>query len=101
MSFVPVRCLVDNVTNAVNAEVTTTTDHGYETDQVVRLIVPPAYGMDVYEQTRVVVTGSDTFVTEVDTSSQLPFVPPAYVPGAPAFTQAQCVPITGVEQNIL
>lgn len=101
MSFVPVHCLIDNVTNAYNASVTTSTDHGYETGQVVRVIVPPAYGMNVYEQTKIIVTGTDTFITEIDTTAQLPFVAPPYVPGSAPFTDAQVTPISGVEKNIL
>jgi len=42
--FVPKRRLLSNVTNALRAIVTTTEDQGYETGQIVRLIVPLAYG---------------------------------------------------------
>ena len=52
MTFVPVRQLIDDVTNEVNAEVTTVDDHGYLTGYVVRVIVPQAYGMNIYEQTK-------------------------------------------------
>jgi predicted HAD superfamily phosphohydrolase len=42
--FVLKRRLLSNVTNALRAIVTTTEDHGYETGQIVRLIVPLVYG---------------------------------------------------------
>lgn len=96
--FVPKRRLLSNVTNALRAIVTTTEDHGYETGQIVRLIVPLAYGMHLnYVQTQIVVLSPTTFETDVNTSNQLPFVEPTFPPG---FTEAQVVPISGVEDNI-
>ena len=101
MTFLPVRCLIEDVTQSTNAEVTTTTDHGYLSGMVVRVIVPPAYGMSVYETSSITVTGLDTFTTNIDTSSELPFVAPTFVANGQAFTEAQVVPVTGTEQNIL
>lgn len=96
--FVPKRRLLSNVTNALRAIVTTTEDHGYETGQIVRLIVPLAYGMHLnYVQAQIVVLSPTTFETDVNTSNQLPFVEPTFPPG---FTNAQVVPISGVEDNI-
>jgi len=100
MTFVPVRGLIDSVTNEVNAQVTTTTDHGYLTGYVVRVIVPPVYGMSLYNQANIVVTSPTTFTTDLDTSNQLPFVAPTFAANGQAFTPAQVVPISGTEVNV-
>lgn len=96
--FVPKRRLLSNVTNALRAIVTTIEDHGYETGQVVRLIVPLAYGMDLnYVQARINVLSNTEFETDVNTENLLPYVTPTFPPG---FTEAQVVPITGTTDNI-
>jgi hypothetical protein len=100
MTFVPVRQLIDDVTNEVNAEVTTVDDHGYLTGYVVRVIVPQAYGMNIYEQTKIVVTGTKTFTTTIDTSWQNDFVAPTFVANGQGFTEAQVIPISGTTDNV-
>lgn len=97
-TFAPQHNIVTAITNAENAQVTTATDHGYETGMVVRLIVPETYGMELFEQTSIVVTGATTFTTDIDTSNLDPFVDPALYPPQ-AYTQAQVTPITGTEMN--
>lgn len=97
-NFVPKRRSVTNVTNALNAVVTTSEDHGYSTGQIVRMIVPKAYGMSLsYIQTPIEVLSPTSFQTNINTSNQLTFVTPIF---PPAFTPAQVVPITGVVDNI-
>jgi hypothetical protein len=78
------------------ATVTTTTDHGYFQGQVVRLIVPPEYGMDIYyKQVKILDVPSDsTFTTDLNTTEQAAFVAPA-----DPFQEAQVVPMSGVEFN--
>lgn len=99
-NYIPVARLLANVTNDVFAVVTTTQDHGYLDGQYVRMIVPGVYGMVLdYVQTAIVVTGTTTFTTDIDTTLLKPFVAPSFT-GNNAFTQAQCVPITGMEWNI-
>lgn len=97
--FTPKRKLIADVTISATAEVTTTDPHGYQNGMVVRVNVPAAYGMSLYQQTKIVVTGDTTFQTTIDTLSQFPFVEPVF-DGTNPFTQAQVVPITGVEDNI-
>lgn len=96
--FVPKRRRISNVTQARYAVVTTSENHEFEDGQVVRLIVPAAYGMNInYVQTTIDVLSPTTFETNVDTRGQLPFVEPTF---PPAYTEAQVVPISGVENNI-
>ncbi len=98
--FVPKRRLISNVTNDVLAEVTTTENHGYETGYVVRVNVPEVYRMSLFAQAKIVVTGTTTFLTDIDTSNQPPFVAPVFVADGPGFTEAQVVPMSGVTDNI-
>ncbi len=97
-NFVPKARLIASVTISATAEVTTTEAHGYETGIVVRVIVPPVYGMKIYQQTSIIVTGLTTFLTNIDTRLQADFVAPVF--SGLAFNQAQVTPITGVEDNI-
>lgn len=99
-NFVPKRRLVADVTNSSQAEVTTDEDHNYQTGFVVKVIVPEVYGMTLYEQTTITVTGATTFLTTIDTTSQAPFSAPTFVAGGYGFTQAQIVPMSGVTDNI-
>lgn len=96
--FVPKRRLISNVTNAFQAVVTTTEAHGYETGLIVRLFVPRAYGMDLFNQGTVTRLDDTSFSVDIDTSNQSPFVEPTYPPIQ--FTQAQVIPISGVTDNI-
>lgn len=96
--FVPKRRLIVDVSRAVNAVVTTSEDHGYETGLDVRLIIPLAYGMELqFVSTLIEVTSSTQFITTVDTRSQEPFITPTF---PPSFTNAQVVPISGETDNV-
>lgn len=97
--FVPQLRLILSVTNARLAVVTTVGDHGYTTGMMVRVNVPLTYGMNLFNQTTIIVTGLTTFITEIDTLNLDPFVTPSLYPPV-AFTPAQVVPMTGIEDNI-
>jgi len=90
---------VSAVTQAKEAEVTTTEDHGYSVDQLVTLVVPVNYGMNLnYISGKILsIPTSTTFTVNIDTSAQNPFVIPTY---PPAFTTAQVLPVTGTEDNL-
>lgn len=95
--FTPVRREITNVTQDLRALVTTSEDHGYESDQTVRIIVPKVFGMDLsYIPTLIEVTASNQFLTQIDTTSQLTFTSPTFPPG---FTCAQVVPISQLVDN--
>jgi len=99
--FTPPYQLISGVSNAPKCTVMTVANHGFPTGAVVRIDVPDAYRMSIYAQTKIVVTGANTFTTEIDTSAQFPFTPPSFSANGQAFTQAQVTPISGVEQNSL
>ena len=97
-NFVPRRKEISDVTNATNAVVTTTEDHGYFNGQIVRLHVPEDYGMVLrFVQATILSVDSPTsFTTDVDTAELAPYLTPSTPPG---FTQSHVVPISGVEDN--
>jgi hypothetical protein len=97
--FVPQLQLIQSVTTAEQAVVTTVDDHGYTTGMVVRIFVPNIYGMQIYQQTSIVVLSVNTFLTEINTLNLDVFVAPSLYPPL-AFTPAQAIPMTGTEDNI-
>lgn len=95
--FVPKRQLITGITNAVNAVVTTTANHGYSSDEYVTLIVPESYGMHFdFVETKITVTGVTTFSCGLNTEKMDPFV----APGLAAFTPAHCCPASELMDNI-
>lgn len=96
-AFAPQHRLISDVSTARNAVVTTSANHGYYDGMTVRISVPKVYGMVLYEQTQITVTGDTTFVTQIDTTNVDAFVVPVL---AVAFTPAQTTPVTGIERNI-
>ena len=97
-NFQPRRREISAVTNASEAEITTTADHGYTVGQFVRLIVPAEYGMELdYVIGKVLtVPSTTTFTVDVDTSDLLSYSAPS---APPSFTQSHVVPITGITDN--
>jgi len=97
-NFQPRRRAISAVTNAKEAQVTTTEDHGYEVGQWVRVIVPGDYGMDIdYEVAQVQSVPSSTELTvNIDTSYRLAYSTPSE---PPSFTQSQIIPISGATDN--
>jgi hypothetical protein len=68
--FKPARRNIDTITNANPALVTTINDHEYLTGLVVRLIIPPAKGMQDANQLTgtITVTGANSFTIDIDTT---------------------------------
>lgn len=94
-NFVPKNRVVTNVTNALQCVVTSST-HGFEVDQTVRLKVPSSYGMNLNEVGRVLTSNDDDFTLNIDTSFQDPFVEPTFTSGTQTgFTYAQATPDSG------
>src|SRR6185437_2895516 len=99
MTFTPPRSPISDITQAIPAVVTTSSDHGLFTGNVVRLNVPQNYGMvELNHQTvSVTVLSSTTFSCQysqippgvnVDSRNFTPFV----VPPFPGFTaEVLCV----------
>lgn len=68
--FYPAYRLISAITQANPATVTTTFAHGYGTGLVVRLVIPPADGMQQANGLTgaITVTGETTFTIDIDTS---------------------------------
>ena len=90
--FQPAMRIVQNITNAFPAVVTTTFNHLYNTGAVLRLDIPLGFGMDQPNQQTgtIVVTGPTTFSISIDTRLYQPFLPFASWP-ARATSYPQCV----------
>lgn len=96
--WLPHARLISDVTNDMFAIVTTTEAHGYDVGQYVMLEVPLDYGMYLPQvQAKIVAIGDTThFTTDINTLLQPDFV----TPGTPAYTQANCAPMTGNTRNV-
>jgi hypothetical protein len=68
--------VISAITNASQAQVTTTFAHQYVTGMIVRLNVPSGFGMTQVNQQYgpIVVTGNTTFTIDIDTQFYDPFV---------------------------
>ena len=89
--FQPAYRLITAITNAFPANVTTSFDHQYKDGTIIRLDIPPGFGMDEANQLfgSIIVTSPTTFDIDIDTRLFTPFVVPAVaIPACP-----QCVPI--------
>lgn len=91
--YYPTKRLIVNITQAANAVVTTSVNHGYTVGQAVRLYVPAVFGMVQANGILVNVTAvtASTFTTNLNTTTFTAFV----FPGAAAvpFTPAIVVPV--------
>lgn len=106
--FKPAMRIISAITNGFPATVTTTFDHGYISGTIVRLDIPPGFGMVQANQQfgPITVTGNTTFTIPIDTTFYDAFAAPSTFPEN--YQQAQCVPIgenndilTAAVQNVL
>lgn len=77
--FQPAMRIITNVTNGFPAIVTTSFAHQYDTGLIIRLILPPGYGMDQVSQKfgEIVVIDDTNFSISIDTTYFQPFVTPS------------------------
>ena len=95
--FEPDVRFISDVTTEFKANVTTVEDHGFNTGDTVRLLVPEEYGMTLNLLTRINVTSLNTFETELNTLDIEPFSAPAF---PPSFREAQTISLNGQVKNI-
>lgn len=100
--------IIDNITNANPAEVTTSFPHQYGSGEIVRLVIPRGFGMQQANQLTgtIVVTGDTTFDINIDTTLFDVFSTPVTFPLNSQYSQV--VPVgeisdllTGATQNVL
>ena len=92
---------ISAITNAMEATVTTTTDHKYGDGDIVRLLVPRSFGMNQADKLKgeITVTGAKTFTIKVDTTKFDLFAVPAPVPWYVNAT-AQVLPVGEISANL-
>jgi hypothetical protein len=95
--YQPAMRIITNITNAYPATVTTSFAHQYSTGLVVRLVLPPGWGMVQANQlsSDITVTSSTTFTINLDTTLFNIFTTPA------SPTQyAQSIPIGEINSTV-
>ncbi len=106
--FQPAMRIISSITNANPAVVTTTIDHDYISDEIVRLIIPSGFGMEQANKLtgKITVTGTTTFSLDINTLLFDVFAAPSPLPSA--FTCAQVIPVgetsntlAGATKNVL
>lgn len=92
---------ISAITNANPAAITTTTDHNYGDGDIVRLLIPKAYGMVQADKLtgQVTVTGSDTFEINIDTTNFDTFAVAGPIPWFVSAI-AQVIPVGEVAENL-
>lgn len=76
--FQPAMRIITNITNDFPAIVTTSFAHQYTTGLIIRLILPPGFGMSQANQlfSDITVIDTTTFTINLDTTYFQPFVTP-------------------------
>ena len=98
--YQPAMRIISDITQAYPAEVTTTFAHNYTTGLIVRLNVPPTYGMfqaNLFSGP-IIVTSDVTFTIKLDTTSFDSFVIP---PGTTAAQDQYCSTVVPVGDTSL
>lgn len=80
--FQPAMRIITDITNSLPAQVTTSFAHQYGTGMIIRLILPPGYGMQEANQLSgsIEVTGATTFNINIDTTNFRVFTIPISAP---------------------
>ena len=78
-TFQPAYRIIDAITNANPAAITTSTNHDFLTGEIVRVSVPERYGMHEVNNQKgtITVTGDTTFTVDIDTTELPAFSEPA------------------------
>jgi hypothetical protein len=92
--------IISSISNANPAAVVTTFDHQYISGMVVRLNIPPGFGMQQANQLsgQIAVTGGTTFTIDIDTTHFDAYAAPSSFPYN--YQYGQVVP-TGENNSIL
>ena len=98
--FQPAMRIISSITQAVPVSVTTTFAHQYQTGEIVRIVIPPGFGMQQLNQqvAPLTVTGTTTFTLPIDSTLFDPFSTPSTQPLNEQY--AQVIPIGEVASQI-
>ncbi len=100
--------IISSLSQASQAQVTTTFAHQYQSGEIIRFVIPLGFGMQQINQMQapITVTGSTTFTVPIDSTHFDAFSTPSSFPDNKQY--AQVVPIAeiasqleGATQNVL
>jgi hypothetical protein len=95
--FYPRSRYITAITRAASAVVTMSVTHGYTVGQVIKFVVPAAYGMTQMDGLSGTVTAinttTNTVTVNVDSTAFTTFAVPATAVAAAGFTPAQVIPV--------
>jgi len=97
--FAPRRRFINSITAANPAVITTTQNHGFAVGEVVKFVVPAAYGMTEIDGLRGTITavgGVNTFTVNINSTGYTAFAFPTSAVAAAGITQAHVVPVGDV-----
>lgn len=103
-TYFPALRLITAITNDVNAQVTTSFDHGYLTGLIVRILVPDQqFGMTQINDLigTIIVTDDTNFLIDIDTTLFNAFVYPADEDLSPFTAQYPAVVPIGEDNNTI
>lgn len=98
--FQPAMRIVSSISQAAQATVTTTFAHQYVSGDIVRIVIPPGFGMQQINQmiAPLTVTGSTTFTIPINTINFDPFSTPSQRPLNKQY--AHVVPVGEINSNL-
>lgn len=98
--FQPAMRVIQSISQAAQATVTTTFAHQYQTGEIVRIVIPPGFGMQQINRmvAPITVTGSTTFTVPINTLLFDPFSTPSTIPLNKQY--AQVIPIGEMTSQI-
>jgi len=101
-AFEPGRRIITNITAANPGVITTNINHGYQTGDRVRIIIPPISGMVELDQQIVTVTylTATTFSIGVDTTAYTAFAWPTSAQAAAGVLRPQVIPVGDTGQDL-
>jgi len=106
--FQPSMRIISAITTSNPAVVTTTFDHQYITGTIIRLDIPPLFGMQQVNQQfgPIIVTSPTTFSIAIDTTHYDPFTTPTQYPYSQQYAQCNAFAeinsiLTAAVQNVL
>lgn len=98
--YQPAMRIIQSISQSVQATVTTTFAHQYQTGEIVRIVIPPGFGMQQINQqvAPITVTGATTFTLPINTTYFDTFSTPSTQPLNEQY--AQVIPIGEVSSQI-
>ncbi len=99
-TFQPAMRIISSITNANPAAVTTTIDHDYLSDEIVRLIIPLGFGMVQANSLTgtITFTGNTIFTIDIATTFFDVFAAPSPLPSS--YTCSQVIPIAEISSTL-